>query len=1137
MTKLKNVFFYTFVFISNLAFGQIIQDNFSGNSFSSLVTWHGDTSSFLLLNPGIQSRNEIASSSFYLSTTFGHFEAKEWYLKFEIQFNPSSSNYVDYVLMANNPNLLLADSLYYVRVGNTKDEICLYRKFGNSPAQLLIDGEDNYLNKSSNQIELQVVLDTNNTWSLAYKTWNENAFSNQLQSINDSFANQKFRNCGFTIRQSTSSFFRKHFFYEMYTGPVLRDTIPPSLVSHTIYGDYCIELNFSEDLDSVSSALLSNFSLKEEKNEEIKPISINIQDNSLKLCFPNSFNSRQNYILKIQNIKDLNGNTILDTSLIFRYLKFENAAYGDLIINEIMCNPVPSIGLPSFQYIELKNTSSKTIFASKYIFSDKVSSTIIPDFYIEPDSFVILCPISAVNFFNAFGKCLGLTSFPILNKTEELVSIVDSMNNLIHNVSYTDKWYGDEIAKQGGFSLESISDKITCKQEINWRASIHEQGGTPGKENSVNNNWKDTIVLKAKSAVGKFPNSIEVVFNSLIDSNFKLNMEMFGVIGDNYQITGLAYIGDNSIELQVDKNWSRSMLLNLEIKGLKDCKNNVMEYTVLSMPITRIPKQNEVIISEIMSNPSSQFGLPNAKYIELYNRTDTVLNLEGCKFKDNSAEVILPRFLLSPLSYVILCSNKNVEEFRKHGECIGLVNFPEPNKTGELLSILDSKDNEIHSISYSENWIKDNFKKQGGFSLEMKDPLNPCAGEENWGASNSAMGGSPNMKNSIYQENPDRIKPYIFSVFPLNNNTLEVIFTEKLETVMNTGFLNFRIIGENIGEVYPEEFTITNLNTIRLKISNTFEYGIEYTLQISEIMDCAGNTVRNIEKSFALPEPVKPGDILINEILFNPVVAGAEYVEILNTSANYLDLSKIYLGNLYEDGSLREFFPVSTTGKLIEPFQILCLTVLPKEVCTYYNCKYPENILELNKIPSYPQRSGGVVLLNENGMYLDSFQYNEKQHFAMLKTFRGVSLERVISTQIEKGYWQSAASSAGFGTPGYKNSQTFSEKLVKEEHFYFKNGGVVSPNGDGFNDLLVIGFKLPKPNFKMEIKVYSIHGEPLGIAMKATSLEQEGEVYWDVINQSTNSTLMVGNYILFLEAIHESGVVYSEKFTLSVVGN
>jgi hypothetical protein len=1135
--KVLNLLFYSFLFFPSLSYGQIIRDVFSGTNISNTVVWQGDTSSFLPLNPGIQSRNEAANNSFYLSSSIASFETKEWYLKLELQFNPSSANYVDYVLMANKANLLSADSLYYVRIGNTKDEICLYRKFGNSPAQLIVDGDDNYLNKSLNQIEVRVVLDSNSTWSLAYKSWNNTDSPILFQSQKDTLSKQDFRHCGFAVRQSTSSFFKKHFFYEIYAGPILKDTIPPAILSFSVLSDSCIEIYFSEALDSLSANQLINYSLINENNEVFNPDFVEILANNIKVFFSSRFKSRVNYAFSIQSVKDLNGNAILDTSVTFRYLIFENAVFGEIKINEIMCNPTPSKGLPPFQYVELKNTSTKTIYASKFVFSDKVSSVVIPDFYLEPDSFIILCPIASVSFFNVFGKSIGLPSFPILNKTDEMVTIRDSINNLIHSVSYTDRWYASELAKQGGIALESISDKITCKQEINWRASIHEQGGTPGKENSVNYFWKDTLELKAKSATGKFPNSIVVEFNSSLDSNFNLNKEMFGVVGGQYLITSLSYVAENSIELQINNYWPASMVLDLEIRGLKDCKNNAIEHTILSMPITRNPKQNEVLITEIMSNPSSLLGLPNVKYIELYNRTDTILNLEGCKYKDNTSESLLPRYLLYPNSYVIISSLNNIALFQNIGECIGLSNFPEPNKTEELLTLLDPNGYEIHSIYYSDKWIKDNFKKQGGYSFEMKDPLNPCAGEGNWDASEAQLGGTPGKRNSIFQEYPDVDYPRIFSVFPMDNFTLDVIFTENLEIGPDLNFLNFSIKASNLGVVYPEHIIMLSPKNIRLNISTALAAGVEYTLQISEILDCAGNKVRNIEKKFALPEPVKQGDILINEILFNPLVAGAEYVEILNTGSNYLDLNKLYLGNLFEDGSLREFFPISPSNKLLEPHQILCLTVLPKEVCESYNCKYPENILQVNKMPSYPQRSGGVVLLNESGIFLDSIQYNEKQHFSMLKTYKGVSLERVSTSQKDKGYWQSAARSAGFGTPGYENSQFFSDLVVNEEYFYFKNGGVISPNGDGYNDLLIIGYSLPYPNFKMEIKLYSIHGEPLGTAFKATTLEQEGEVFWDAINQSMNSKVMIGNYILYIEAFHESGEVYSRKFTLSVVGN
>ncbi len=59
--------------------------------------------------------------------------------------------------------------------------------------------------------------------------------------------------------------------------------------------------------------------------------------------------------------------------------------------------------------------------------------------------------------------------------------------NLVHAISYTNDWYKDEIKKAGGWSLEQIDPSHPCTGEPNWMATINEDGGTPGRRNSVDN--------------------------------------------------------------------------------------------------------------------------------------------------------------------------------------------------------------------------------------------------------------------------------------------------------------------------------------------------------------------------------------------------------------------------------------------------------------------------------------------------------------------------------------------------------------------------------------------------------------------------------------------------------------------------
>ena len=49
----------------------------------------------------------------------------------------------------------------------------------------------------------------------------------------------------------------------------------------------------------------------------------------------------------------------------------------------------------------------------------------------------------------------------------------------------------------------------------------------------------------------------------------------------------------------------------------------------------------------------------------------------------------------------------------------------------------------MHALQYDKTWFDNDIKASGGWSLEMKDPANPCTGNGNWAASISPDGWHP----------------------------------------------------------------------------------------------------------------------------------------------------------------------------------------------------------------------------------------------------------------------------------------------------------------------------------------------------------------------------------------------------------
>src|SRR5512147_3074767 len=85
----------------------------------------------------------------------------------------------------------------------------------------------------------------------------------------------------------------------------------------------------------------------------------------------------------------------------------------DVVIDEIMADPTPQISLPSNEWIELKNVSANPINLQNWRIGDATGqSGPMPNFVLQPDSFVIVCTGSAVAAMSAFGTSISVTSFP-----------------------------------------------------------------------------------------------------------------------------------------------------------------------------------------------------------------------------------------------------------------------------------------------------------------------------------------------------------------------------------------------------------------------------------------------------------------------------------------------------------------------------------------------------------------------------------------------------------------------------------------------------------------------------------------------------------------------------------------------------
>jgi len=471
---LKGILLVCCAFISCSLFGQVA-DDFSDGDYTTNPSWSGDNGKFAITDGQLNSLN-TGAATYYLSTPSTLATEAEWGFFINLKFSTSGANFVDIYLVSDQADLNATTNGYFVRVGNTADEISLY-KLEAGIETVLIDGSDGLVNSSSNNpFNIRVKRDNNNLWVLETDDGATGSYETQGTVVDNSINSSTY--FGFKIKQSSAaSPVNKHFFDNISVTVIIPDTQPPTLLNAEAVSLFALELKFDEPLDQSSAESLSAYTVDQGVGN---PISANLDPISLasvQLIFGNPFVNNKSYQVETKNISDLNGNNLLNQTLNFEVLIPEIAEAEDIIITEIMADPTPKVGLPEAEYVEIYNKSDKYIDIAGFTLSGKqiASSRTI----IYPKQYAILCDEDDQGHFVSYGDVIGINGWSSLTNSGKVVGLESPADDTIDQVTYSDGWYQSNSKKDGGWSLELIDIQNECGEESNWLASIDDSGGTP----------------------------------------------------------------------------------------------------------------------------------------------------------------------------------------------------------------------------------------------------------------------------------------------------------------------------------------------------------------------------------------------------------------------------------------------------------------------------------------------------------------------------------------------------------------------------------------------------------------------------------------------------------------------------------
>ncbi|NJK83715.1 MAG: lamin tail domain-containing protein, partial [Saprospiraceae bacterium] len=186
----------------------------------------------------------------------------------------------------------------------------------------------------------------------------------------------------------------------------------------------------------------------------------------------------------------------------------------------------------------------------------------------------------------------------------------------------------------------------------------------------------------------------------------------------------------------------------------------------------------DLLLTEIMADPSPTVGLPDVEYLELYNNSKKVFNLKGFILATPRKEIALPDYVLLPGQYVVLY--KGAQNLFINNN-LGLDDFLTLTNSGDDVALVAPDGTIIHTVSYTLDWYKNSSKSDGGWSLEMVNPQNICNVDgTNWQASENGNGGTPGNRNAVWSITADQNFDGALRALVLDETKVRLFLTKLL---------------------------------------------------------------------------------------------------------------------------------------------------------------------------------------------------------------------------------------------------------------------------------------------------------------------------------------------------------------------
>ena len=629
----------------------------------------------------------------------------------------------------------------------------------------------------------------------------------------------------------------------------------------------------------------------------------------------------------------------------------------------------------------------------------------------------------------------------------------------------------------------------------------------------------DTVAPRVVLATAPSATSVLLVASEALDAE--------AADATNYRVgrAGVTDVGlrGDSVQLQLSSALPEGLPVTVEIAAWTDLAGNAANdlMTEVTYVAPRQLGRYDLLLSEIMADPTPAVGLPAVEYVEVFNASDRSVRLSDVSIDGGGAPAILPDTALLPGAFIALAGGPSADPRLVHFEALPTL----PN-SGATLRLREGA-RVIDEVAYEDGY-HGTGKRDGGYSLERRDLTRPCLlGAANWASSRALSGGTPGAANSVTEPLP---------VTPLRLTGAEVVAGDTVVVRTNRGLAGalsdaFSLDGASVVGVVER-----GLGRYGIGLTSPLRPGRRLRLALSDAAtSCvAGEAVDTSSLLVGVPEVSAPGDWVLSELMYDPLAGQGRWVELYNRSDKLLSLGGLLLAEADASGEVIEAFAPARDG-LVGPGGYLVLAADPASLLAQYPEAIESAVIEAR-----------VPTLEGDGCLLLADAVAEERHFlvchraswhnrAYAKT-DGVSLERIDleAPAEEASNWTSAASTVGFATPTRRNSQARIEGPRSDATLALQRERF-SPDGDGFEDLLAVDYAFETPGTLVTFEVVDLQGRALYRPPEQEAVARRGVWTWDGVTDE-GAVVAVGTYVLRVESWSADRVAERVYLPFSVVG-